>query len=537
MKKSNKFRHIIMVVLTLFLVMSMTACGNNHNQENDTNHTNNTDTLNIGVSGSISTLDINQEAGILNYYISALVGEGLVGINNNGQITAGLAQRWYTDDYITWSFIVGDNSMFSDGSPVTIDDIIWSIERAMDPLQSPGVALHFPADIQAITKVSDTQLDIVLSEPTPGFIWAVSNVAGLSVTSKAWAEHADSIGSPQDLLLGSGPFQVIEFSPGSHVILEAQDYWRESDSRSEQGNIRRIRFDFITDDATRLLAFTQGSIDFALNIPIEQSEQWEAVDGAQVDFYADRSYYGLTLDVTHPPFDNEYVRQAVAYSVNAAGIVNSVLRGNATVATAITPPEQFASAIDIEEARTLLADVTHFTYNLERAQKAFDQSGVATFETTIYYPDSFPSVGQASLVIADSLTQIGIITNVVEIPIDQWLAEIGSNQGIAWMILFATTAQPQDMVTWLLSAAGPGSNPANFADEEIARLMANVVTEPAEAGIDDLIKAHDLAQAQAIYVPVWWGQAASAWNRNIAVSDFNSYTLLSQNWVQHFTLQ
>ena len=352
------------------------------------------------------------------------------------------------------------------------------------------------------------------------------------MTQKAWGEQAGSIGSPQDLLMGSGPYKVVEFVPGSHISLAAQDYWWGG-----KPEIERIRLDFITDEAAYLLAFTQGDIDFALNIPVEQGDQWENTPGATVEYYADRSYYGIMIDSTVEPFDNEHVRKAVAYSIDAAGIRDNILGGHASVAAAITPPEQFASAIDVGEARTLLEGITRYDFNIEKAREEFALSGVAPFETTVYYPDSFQNTGKASLVLADALKEIGITVIVREVPLDQWLAEIGGGQGISWMIYFATTAEPAEIAAWLLDGTGPGYNPANFTDAEIAALISGVLSVPSVDGIGDLVRAHDLAQSKAYYAPVWWGESAIAWGERITVTGFNSYTMLSDNWPQNFTFK
>lgn len=519
----NIMKKTIPILLILILSLSLLACAN-QTDDDDT-------VLHIGIAGSISTLDVNQEAGILNYYIAALVNEGLIAIDNEGRAIPALATSWDTEDYTTWTFTLREDAVFHDDSPVTIEDIIWSIERASDPEESLGVAIYFLDFITEITKVDDTNLKIVLQDPRPSFIWALSNVGGLLVSPRAWGESVASIGSPQDLLNGSGPFQVTEFAPGSHVTLEATDTWWGGTA-----SIPSIRFEIIGDEATRLLAFTGGNIDFALNIPIEQSEQWSQVEGAQVEFYAERSYFGLTLDVTVEPFNDVLVRQAIAQAVNAAGIVNTVLGGHAEVATAVTPPEQFASAISVAEARTLLSGVTHFTYDLEAAASSLQSADIENFATTIYFPGSHPSVGQASLVIADSLGQLGLDVTVTEIPLEQWLAAIGnSGQGINWMIYSATTPHPPEIASWLFDARGTNFNPANFENEEIAGLIANIQTIAPEDGIADLVLAHDLIQEQAVYVPVWWGQAAIAFNSNITVEHFTSYTLLSQNWSQQFS--
>jgi len=525
----KKIRIFAAIILTFTVTFAFAACTPNNVVDEGTREVGNRELV-IGVPGTIGSLDVNQEAGILNYYIATLVSEGLVAISNDGRIIPALAVSWETDDYSVWTFNIRQDARFSDGSPVTMEDIIWSIERAMNPEVSPAVAIHFIDIVESLERVNDATLQINLNGAHPNFIWSVSNVAGLFVTQRVWGEAAASIGSPQDLLLGSGPYRVVQFNPGSSVTLEAGEYWWGGTPE-----IERVRFDFITDDTARLFAFAQGSVDFMLNIPVEQSEQWEDVSGATVRFFSDRSYYGLTIDSTVWPFDNELVRRAVAYSVNAQGIVDSILAGRATPATAITPPEQFASVLDVAHAKSLLAELTHYQFNIQRAREEFELSGIEPFETTVFFPSTFPNVGRASLVLADSLSEIGITLNVREQTLEQWLSEIGSAEhGISWMIYFATTARPSEIASWLLDGTGPGFNPANFTNEEIAGLIQSVLSVSAEDGLDDLLRAHDLAGAMVYYIPVWWGESAVAWNEQITVSDFNSFTLLSENWLQHF---
>ncbi|MDR1293313.1 MAG: ABC transporter substrate-binding protein [Clostridiales Family XIII bacterium] len=542
-KKEKAVKRILIILLTCAMAFAFAACGGGAS-DSGAESTDGDDVASadksfvIGIPGSLSTLDVNQEAGILNYYSSAIVNEGLVSIDNSGKVIPALAESWEDDNATVWKFKLRGDAKFSDGSPVTADDVVWSIDRARDPEQSPGVSIYFPDYVLSAEKTSDTEITVTLDGPHAGFIWAVSNAGGLFVTQKEWGEEvtfSGSIGSPQDLLLGSGPYKVVEFEPGSHATFEASDTWWGG-----VPEIKTIRFDFIEDDATRLLAFTQGDIDFALNIPVDQSEQWEAVDGSTVEFIADRSYYGLTLDVTVKPFDDEHVRRAVSYAVDAGSIVDgSILKGHAQVATAITAPEQFASVLSEEEANSRLAAVTHYEYDIQKAKDELALSGSKDgFETTIYYPDAYPNAGNASLVIAESLKEIGVTLNVKEIPLDQWLNEVGDgNQGVAWMIYFPTTAEPGEVAGWLLDAQGPGFNPANWTDEAAAALTAQILSASTlEDEVDPTIEGNDIAQQQAVYAPVWWGQSAVAYGEKLSVKDYGSYTLISQNWPQQFTV-
>jgi len=534
--KINKQRKLLtrttVALLILALVISFSACGGNDGAGGASDK----DELIIGIPGTISSLDVNQEAGILNYYIAAIVSEGLVGIDNDGKVVPALAESWTSDKAETWTFKLRSDAKFSNGDPVTADDIVWSVERAMDPDKSPGVAIYFPSYVKSVDKVSDDEIKIVLDGSHASFIWAVSNAGGLFVSQKSWGEAAGTIGSPTDLIIGSGPYKATEFDPGSHVSFEANsDWW------GGEPGIQKIRFDFITDDSTRLIAFKQGDLDFALNIPVDQSEQWEDVDGASVEYIADRSYYGLTFNVMDKPFDDEHARRAVSYAVDAQGIIDgSILKGHAQVATAITPPEQFSAAISVEDANARLAAITHYEFNIDKAKEELAKSKYPDgFETVLTYPDAYQNVGKASLVIADALKEIGINLVVKEIPLDQWLNEVGSRDyGVSWMIYFPTTAEPAEIASWLLEASGEWANPANWSDEEAAALIAGAMSaETLEAEVDPTIEANDIAQQQAVYAPVWWGMSAVAYNDQIALSDYNSYSLLSANWPQLFTIK
>jgi peptide/nickel transport system substrate-binding protein len=231
------------------------------------------------------------------------------------------------------------------------------------------------------------------------------------------------------------------------------------------------------------------------------------------------------------------VRKAVAYAVDKEGIVDSVLKGHATVATAIPSPQQLASVYPEAEAKEKLDAVKHYSFSIKKAKEELALSKAKDgFETTVYYPDSYKSVGDASLVIAESLKELGITLNVKQIPLDQWLSEVGNGeQGIAWMIYLPTTAEPGEITSWLLDAQGKGTNPANWENKEVADLTAKVAAATSlKSSIKPLIKSMDIAQKQAIYSPVYWGESPNALAKGLTLESFNSYTLLSPNWPQYF---
>ena len=536
MKKSIVF----VVALILVFILSLSACGSkpasggsSNPSGGGTSGASSTDLLKIGVFGSIASIDVNQEAGILNYYIMAIAAEGLVGFSNDGEIIPTVASSWEDEDATVWKFTIRDNVYFSDGTLLTADDVVYSIENAMDPEKSPGVAIYFPEYVRSVEQTGDNEVTVKLDGPHASFLVNASNAGGLFIRSRAWGESATAPGSPQDLFVGTGPYTVTEFQPGSHVSFTANEKWWGGSPE-----LKQIRFDFFSDENTRLLAFTQGDIDFALNIPVDQSEQWGGVDGAQVDFLNDKYYYGLTFDQTVDLFADIHVRKAIAYAIDKESIVSgSILKGHGTPATAITAPEQFATVMGADEAKAKLAEVTHYDFDMEKAKEELALSNVPDgFEATITYPDAYPKTGQVSLVIAEALKELGITLNVKEVPLDQWLNEMANGeQGIEWMIYGPTTTEPGEIASWLLDAEGPGYNPANWTNEEATALTMEIMTAPTFADqIDPIIKANSIAQEQVIYAPVWWGQSAIAYQGSIKVRDYNALSLFGSNWPQLF---
>ncbi|MDR0424762.1 MAG: ABC transporter substrate-binding protein [Clostridiales Family XIII bacterium] len=521
-------RFLLLVAAAMLPAVFLASCSAKAEEPQDSGELK---VLRVALPGSLSTIDINQEAGIFNYYISSLCQEGLVSISGEGAIEPALAESWEDDDATVWKFKIREGAMFQDGTPVTADDVVYCIQRASDPVLSPGTSVYFPSYLKSVAKTGEYEITITLDGPHAGFLWSVSNTGGLFVTSKSFAEMAGNLGSPEDLVMGSGPYQVTEFRQGKHVILESVDTWWGG-----RPEIDIVRIDFITDEDVRLDAFKRGNIDFTINVPAERVEEWAAVDGAVLKFMPDRSYQGITFDASIPPFDDIHVRRAIAYAIDRQAIVDDILMGHAEVATAISSPEQFAADMDRDEAAQKISEVFYYGYSMEKAKGEMALSTVPKgFAAEISYPDSYPDVGRASRMIAEKLKQIGIELNVREISLEQWLNDVGDGeQGMAWMIYVPTSAEPGEITSWLLDARGQSTNPANWYDSEVAELTARVgVAQSLEEQIELILEANSIAQEAAIYVPVYWGRTAIAFGKGVSADTYSPYTLLTK-WALAF---
>lgn len=479
-------------------------------------------TVTVALPGSLSNLYVGQESGILNYYVASIAQEGLVSLDDTGRVQPGLAETWEQTDDITYVFDLRDDVTFSDGTPLTPQDVVFSLEQARDETVSPGFS-GLLAGIDTIEQTGEDEVTITLTKPDAAFTKNMSTAGTAFITSQAfWEQNDGTVGTPGALLLGTGPYRVTEFVPDSHVSFARSDTWR-----GEAPAVQDIRINFIPDESTRLVAAQSGELDMAFNVPLAQTSQWEKLQTMRVDYVSDLSYVGLYFNPNIAPFDDPKVRETFAHAVDRNAYVEKLLRGHGEAATAIMTPESLVSAMSADQAREKLGTVGQWDFDMAAARAALAASAHPDgFETEILTPNTGPQLGKAAQALAQQLGDLGITLNVREVPIEEWLASLdaSSDHGVGLMWYFSTSGDPAEVPSYLLGAG----NPEGYSNPAINDLLdrANAENDPA-ARIDLLLEAESLQARDAINVPLWWGQSATAFADDLGIRSNSPYTFIS----------
>ncbi|MCD4556683.1 ABC transporter substrate-binding protein [Schaalia sp. lx-100] len=536
MSGSRKYvRHLSTLVTFSVATLVVAACAPTSAPSGAVAQSNHTDSvLTVGLPGSLSTLDVAHEAGILNYYVAQVSSEGLLGVDTEGKIVPALAEKWETTDGRTWVFTLREGAKFQDGTQVTTDDVLFSLDIARDPERSPSTAVYWAEGTQ-VEKTGEREITITLPEPSVNFDWTVTASGGLWITSRAFYEAAQSYGSSSDLIMGTGPYRAVEFQADSHATFERVDTWW---GKTNEKAPKKIEFDFFSDESTRLLAQQSGKLDISLQIPASQQPQYEALSNTQVTTVTDRSYVGLTFDTAVAPFDDIHVRRAIAYAVDRNSIVSSVLNGKGEVATSIESPEQLGSHIGVESARSLiaqnLADIQTASFDMEAARAELAQSVVPQgFSAELLYPTSIPELGTAALAIAENLKSLGIELTVTGKPVEQWITTLGTGEyGLSYMSYTPTTGDPAEITGWLLGE----SNPARYSQSDVRQLITEQAGEVNDAArATKILEATKIALNDVIYSPIWWGKNTTAFASRVLHPEINSYFFMS-GWASQIGL-
>ncbi|MGZ4591289.1 MAG: ABC transporter substrate-binding protein [Actinomycetes bacterium] len=519
-------RALGLTALVTSAALTLAACGGS-STDVDTSPTasksNPANVLKVGISDTVSNLLPGVEAGSTNYWIAAIQAEGLVTLGDDGSLKPALATSWTQPDATTYVYEIDPHRTFQNGKPVTMADILASIDAAKDPKVSPAES-YLWGSVAGVEQTGKWEVTIKLSAPDASFQYTPSSSAGLWVYPAAyWRSAGNKVGTAEALPVGTGPYEFTSYEPDSGITLKKSPQWTGHPAAFDE-----VDFEIIPDNNNEKLALEKGDLDIAMPIPVSQYGTWE--DSSRIDtfFTPNRSLFSIDFDTSATPFDDQHVRNAVAYAFDRQAYVDKVLHGHGRVATSLLTPEQLAAAGPVDEATKVLAGLPQYGFDLTKAKAELAQSSVPDgFTTEIQVPSAYPELVTAAQLLAEDLKQIGITLEIKKGPTSDWFGTMGDGKhGIGFMLYSTVSADPGELSLWFLA---PG-NPAHMSDAGIGKaIRASRTASDPQTRIDDLVEANRIQNEKNFYAPVSWGQIAIA-SRGVTLDGWSSYTLTTP-WV------
>jgi len=309
---------------------------------------------------------------------------GLTNINNEtAEIEPELAESWETsEDGLTWTFNLRDDVLWSDGQPVTAQDVVYSVKRAIMPeTASPYAYVLYiiknasainqtavPTDTYAIDTlgveaVDEHTVQFTLEAPASYFLSISSMWTLRPVPSWTIEEFGDAWTDPANIVV-NGAYKVTEWNPGESLTFVKNDsYVNAADVQ-----IERVELAVITDQNTEVALYESGELDVAGegagSLPVEEVTRIreDATLGAELHEgpRASTTYVGFTM--TKAPFDNVLVRKAFSAAIDRETMVRDVV-GSGVPATQFAPPGIFGApdpeigiGFDAAQAQAWLAE-------------------------------------------------------------------------------------------------------------------------------------------------------------------------------------
>ncbi len=489
-----------------------------------------------GVSGSAPrALDIARDWTVPDLTASSLAVEALFTTGPDLKLQPLLASGITQPDPNHYVIQLRPGVKFWDGTPLTVDDVIYSITRNQDEELGSPIGFLFEK-VESVKAQGSNRIVITMSEPEPSFPQILTLA---QVVSKKYSEQqGDSYASPGSTVrvLGTGPYKVTAFTTGGGVeVVRNEGYW------GEKPKVKAASLKYFEDPQTMLLAARQGEIDGAFGYPLSEADNWGSVSSLETQFNKGNglSSIFLSLDMESEPWSDIHVRRALAYCCDTAGYNKAFLSGDGTPATSVIPQGQWSDVASEAEVAAIYKAIPQYPYSIEKAKEELAKSAFPNgFSAELPYNNAFPEIGRALVSLSQSLKQIGVDLKVKAQTESAWIAPIlaHKNLGIQAFWFGPDYNDPSDFMGTIYPSAAAvenAFNTANYKNPTVDRLLKEQTTATDKKKrakiLGEIVK---IAGEELPYMPLWWeGPALAASTKYV----FNGFSPLYyyQAWLKY----
>lgn len=318
-----------------------------------------------GLSTDPSNFEPHVSSGGASGNLKLMVYNALLKYDATGAIVGDLVDSFGFVDDLTYELTLKTGITFHDGSPLTVDDVIFSIQR----IQNPDIGASNAQRLSTIASVEAGEGNVIrikLSKIDPILPYNLADNNSL-IISKAWIESGVD---PKVTMNGTGPFKFVERQPGIVVRLEKNPNYFEPGLPYLDG----IDYQPMADDNTRVTALRQGTVDFIDYVPYTQMDTIDNDDNLvfQSDAVLGFGWLGFVHDAE--AVSDVRVRQAFAYGMDREKMVQIAFAGHGSAITGGFIPEGWIGYspdlegtfnVDYDKAKSLLKEAGYDSLDIK----------------------------------------------------------------------------------------------------------------------------------------------------------------------------
>lgn len=303
----------------------------------------------INNGSEVASLDPHKVEGTPESNIILNLLEGLVSTDANGHLAPAVAESWENNAYKTWTFHLRKDAVWSDGSPVTAQDFVYSWQRLADPKTGSPYASYLqyaridnidailsgkkPAQSLGVSAVDDKTLQVTLSEPVPYFVSMLSHTSMRPVKQSVVEKFGDKWTLPQNYV-GNGAYRLTQWVVNERIVLErSPSYWDNNKTVIQQATFLPL-----SSEVSDINRYRSGEIDItnsAIPPNLFAKMKSEIPEQLHVNPYLCTFYYEINNQ--RAPFTDERVRAAVKLTLDRDIIANKIMGQGQIPAYSFTP--------------------------------------------------------------------------------------------------------------------------------------------------------------------------------------------------------
>ena len=489
-----------LIYLSILVLLVLFACSQKENQKERVEKEEKK-ILTMAQKAEIKTLDPQKATDSVSRSIIKLINQTLVYIDNEGNIVPELAQEITKVSPKETLIKIKNDIKFSNGETLTIDDVLFSLERAKaSPKMSQDLYM-----IENFEKVDDRTLKINTLYDAGNLLHKLASGGVAIVNKKAFEEDENNI-------VGTGMFKLKEWVAGEKLVLERNEFFKDSKS-----NIDTLVVKFVPEANSRMIMLETGEIDLARDLlPLDFKKISEDTKFTTVEVETPSNMF-LGFDLRNELLADKRVRQAIAYAINNEDLVKTVFNGSASVATSPVPK--------ITTGHN--ENSNNYPQNIEKAKQLLAEAGYPNgFNIELFVSEDNQRIDMA-VIIQDNLKKIGINA---EIKTFQWAAYVSTIEN-------PNIIKPLFIMSWNISNDDPDevlyplyhssqidahTNVVFYKNEEFDNLISKArETTDKEKRIDLYKKAQDIIQEELPHYAILYPMQNFAYKKSIKGIEVN----------------
>lgn len=443
--------------------------------------------INVGVTNTIGSLNpLLLNGGEINKYATGLMFLPLMELDADLNFEGMLADSITTEDNKNFIVHIDDAATWSDGTPVTADDVVYTALRLASPVIGNTAMMYYVFEgvgddgfveegaesIDGIQKVDDKTVQFTTKEEMPITTFENSYARYLltlpkhvieqyseeELSTADWFNHPDVV---------SGPFIVTDFDVDHYISYEAnKDYWKGA-PKIDKLNIKIV-------DGSQLYAGLQsGEIDITQqtmsDIPQEDYESVEALDNVEVVYGSPVTNQSVFIQTKNVP--DVKVRQAMLYAIDRQQILEELLNGHGEIVDGF-----------LSSASPFYDDsLTPISYDPEKAKALLEEAGWDGSQTIRFYVNSGDSTFvNAASIIAAEWAAVGIKAEIQTVDFATLMSVAGTEDYDVLAVQYTyAPVDPYPDVAWLLGGEGSWTGYSNDTLNE-ALTKSQLTSDPEE---------------------------------------------------------
>lgn len=415
-----------------------------------------------------------------------------------------LATGSETDDGVTWVFGIRDDVTFWDGSPMTVDDVVFSINRHLDPDEGSYWGGGVVDNIASVAASGDHEVTITLKSPDYTLPSSLSTIIGVVVQQAQREAAGENYGNPDTGVMCTGPLQFTpsDWKQGQSITLERyDDYWDEDG----KAMAKEVQIGFVVDPTAIANGLSTGEIQGAYDVPLPALGQLSTSTSGTL-YYGQGMQDMAIISTGEGLFGDPAVRRALTRATDRQAIADTVYEGTGTVSRSVVPQSAWHAIEGVADLRD--DELPDLSYDVDAAKQELEDADVDLSQPIkIAYPSERSFYADILNEMANGAKELGITLEPTGVPSAQFGAFFSDAEARAGYDGFVTTnyLSAPDPLLHLISVAKTGSdqNYSGFSDPAVDAALEDALAESDEQKRAELtVKAEALIMEQQPWVPI-----------------------------------